>query len=368
MREAIRRTGVTREQLSDFIRKVVTAVFVTILLVLGALAIGRAVAFFLMLFGAILVAVLLRASTNFLREKLDVSDLNGLVISVLISLVIVGGVIAIAIPTVSDQADVIKDQLPKAWETLVSGAERTSIGRVILARVSILDLMPDDEQLVELASRFFTGMIGAFADFLIMLVIGVYFAATPRLYVQGVVVLVAPERRARVEEVMHQLYFTLRAWLLAKSITMLFVGVAAGIGLTILGIPAAFTLGFIAFLLDFIPSLGPILAAVPAILLALLAGPMTALLVTILYLVIQQVESLVLTPYVFKKAVSLSPVVNLASLILLGILVGPMGVIMAAPLVATLPVIIREFYINDYLEQDLEDGSENSYRSRMEKF
>jgi predicted PurR-regulated permease PerM len=185
--------------------------------------------------------------------------------------------------------------------------------------------------------------------------------------VQGVVVLVAPDRRRRVEEVIKQVYFTLKSWLLGKFLTMLFVGVAVGIGLAIMGVPAAFTLGFIAFLLDFIPNIGPIIAAVPAILLAFLASPLTALFVTILYLVVQQVESLVLVPYVFKKTVSMSPVVTLASLILLGVLVGPLGVIMATPLVAALQVIIRELYINDYLERDLEEGSENSFRSRMEK-
>ncbi len=158
-----------------------------------------------------------------------------------------------------------------------------------------------------------------------------------------------------------------RSTALGKFLTMLFVGITVGIGLAILGIPAVFTLGFIAFLLDFIPNIGPIIAAIPAILLAFLEGPMTALLVTILYLVVQQVESLVLAPYVFKKTVSLSPVVTLSSIILLGVLAGPMGVIMATPLVAALQVIIRELYINDYLERDLEEDSENSFESRMER-
>ena len=357
----------TREQSPDFIRKVVAAVFVTILLVLGFLLLGRAVAFFLVLFGAILVAVLLRASTNFLRARLKVSDRAGLAISILVSLVILAGIIALAIPTVAAQADQIQEQLPEAWETLVSGFEQTSFGRVILARVGSLDLMPDDEQLVELAGNFFTGTIGAFADLLIILVIGIFLAVSPRLYVQGVVILVAPDHRARVEEVMHQVYFTLKSWLLGKFLTMVFVGLVVGIGLAILGVPAAFTLGFIAFLLDFIPNIGPLIAAAPAILLALLDGPMTALLVTALYLVVQQIESLVLAPYVFKRTVSLSPVVTLASLILMGILAGAMGVLMATPLVAALQVIIREFYINDFLERDLEDGSENSFKSRMKK-
>lgn len=356
----------TQEQSHDYIRKVVIAAFVTILMVLGFYVLGRALGFFLMIFGAVLVAVLLRASTTFFRERLHVSDRIGLVISIVLALLILGGVIAVAIPTVAAQADLIQEQLPQAWESLISNIERTSVGQIILTRISSLELLTDDEKIGELAGNFFTGTIGAFTDLLIMLVIGIFFAASPRLYVQGVVVLTAPARRARIEEVLHRVYFTLRAWLFGKFIMMLFVGVATGIGLAIMGVPAAFTLGFIAFLLDFIPNIGPIIAAVPAILLAFVASPMTALLVVILYIVVQQIESMVLVPYVTKKTVSLSPVITLASLILLGILAGPMGVVMATPLVAVLQVIIKELYIIDYLERDLDKSSDNSFRSRIE--
>lgn len=164
---------------------------------------------------------------------------------------------------------------------------------------------------------------------------------------------------------MNQVYFTLKAWLLGKFLTMLFVGVTVGIALPILGVPGAFALAFVAFLLDFVPNIGPIIAAVPAILLAFLDSWLSALLVTVLYFVVQQVEGLVLTPYVFKRTVSLSPVITLASLILLGLLAGPLGVVMATPLVAAIQVFIRELYVKDYLERDMEDDSDNSLQSRM---
>ena len=353
------------ERSRGFVGKVIVAVFVTILIVLGTWLLGYATGFFLALFGAVLVAVLLRTSTNFLRGKLHVSDRIGLMISVLAFLGIVAAIIALVIPTLADQADLIQERLPEASESLVSGIEQSAFGRVVLRRVG--GLMPDDEAMEELVSSFFTGTMSVFADILIIFVIGIFLAASPRLYVQGVVVLVAVDRRQRVEEVMHQVYSTLKSWLLGKFITMLFVGVIVGIGLAVLRVPAVFTLAFLAFLLDFIPNIGPIIAAAPAILLAFMESPLTALFVAILYLVVQQVESLVLTPYVFKRAVSLSPVVTLASIILLGVLAGPMGVIMATPLVAALQVVIKELYINDHLERDIQEGSENSFRFRMEK-
>jgi len=183
--------------------------------------------------------------------------------------------------------------------------------------------------------------------------------------VQGVVILAAPRYRRRLEDVMYQVYDALKLWLIGKFLAMLFVGIATAIAMALMDIPAALALGFIAFLLDFIPNIGPIIAAIPAVLLAFLQSPMTALWVGVVYLVIQQIESMVLVPLIYKKTVSISPVITLGSLVLLGILAGPLGVIMATPLMACIQVMLRELYIKDYLEKDLEDDDENSFEQRM---
>jgi predicted PurR-regulated permease PerM len=92
---------------------------------------------------------------------------------------------------------------------------------------------------------------------------------------------------------------------------------------------------------------------------------MTALWVAILYFVVQSIESYVLVPIIYKKTVAISPVITLASLVLFGILAGPIGIILATPLVAVLQIVIRELYIKDYLERDLDEQSDNSFESRM---
>jgi len=344
---------------SAFVNKIVAATFIIILFVLGFWLIGYAIKFFLLIFAAILLAVLLRAGTNFFKDKLKVPDGVGVGISLFLFIGILVGVIILIIPTVVEQSEEIREQAPQAWEKLKSDLQQTTVGNAIFERIpdDPQELVPEDEELMNYARRFATTTLGIITDLLIILIIGIFFAVSPQLYVQGVVILTAPRYRPRVEEVMHQVYHALKAWLLGKFIAMLFIGTASAIGLMLFGVPAAFALGFLAFLADFIPNIGPLIAPPP---------PMTALYVAIFYLVIQQVESYVLVPYIYKKTVAISPVITLASLILLGILAGGLGVIMATPLVAAFQVIIRELYVKDYLEKDLDEDSDNSFESRME--
>lgn len=365
-----------------FLRRVIVATFAVLLMVCGFLLFGYAIQFFLLIFGAILFAVMLRAGTNFLKEKANVPDGLGVAITTLVFVGVLAGIIILIIPRVSEQVKEMKEAIPQAISDVREDLMEYEWGRVVIENIEgdAADqgeggdeeengggFFPDGGQIVERAPGFFSSTIGVISDFLILLVLGIFFAVSPRLYVQGVVVLVSPQFRPRLEDVMYKLYFVLKSWLLGKFMAMLFVGVGSAIGLMILGVPMALALGFIAFLLDFIPTIGPIIAAVPAILIAFIQGPMTALWVAIIYFVVQSIESYVLVPLIYKKTVSISPVITLGSLVLFGILAGPLGIILATPLVAAIQVIIKELYIKDYLESDLNKESENSFESRMER-
>jgi predicted PurR-regulated permease PerM len=261
----------------------------------------------------------------------------------------------------------MRETLPQSINNLRDQARQYEWGRAIFDEGQANGIIPEQGRLLEFLSSFLTALISSVSDFLIVLIIGIFFAASPQLYQQGIIVLVTPKYRHRFEEVLNKLYHILKAWLIGKFLTMLFVGIASTIALVLLDVPMAFALGFIAFLLDFIPTIGPIIAAVPAILVAFLVSPMTALLVAIVYFAIQSVESYVLVPMIYKRTVSISPVVTLASLVLFGILAGPIGIILATPLVAVIQVILRELYIKDFLEEELPENSDNSFEHRVGK-
>ena len=140
----------------------------------------------------------------------------------------------------------------------------------------------------------------------------------------------------------------LRLWLRGQLIAMVVVGLLTGSGLWALGMPSALTLGLMAGVLEFIPFAGPILSAVPAVLLALAVSPDLALWVLLLYFAVQQFEG---SPElrVQQYAVDLPGVVLLFSLLAFGALFGTLGVILAAPLTVVTYVLIKRLYVIETL-------------------
>jgi predicted PurR-regulated permease PerM len=187
----------------------------------------------------------------------------------------------------------------------------------------------------------------------LVLFMAVLFAAQPNLYVRGTLRLVPKHKRDRLAEVMHRVGQTLRRWMLGQLGLMLFVGVTSTLGLWLLDVQAALALGLLAGLLTFIPFLGPVIAAVVAVLVSLSDGPLTAAWVALLYIGIQTMEGL-LEPLVQQKTVYLPPVLLLMSQLALGVLVGLVGVVLATPLAAALMVMVQMLYVEDVLQDPVD--------------
>ena len=128
---------------------------------------------------------------------------------------------------------------------------------------------------------------------------------------------------------------------------MAVVGVITTIGLLVLGIEGAFALGLIAALLEFVPFLGPFLAAAPAIAIAFVDSPEKALAVAVLYLIIQQLESTLVTPLVMKNGLELPPILTILAQGIMGVVFGLLGVLVAVPLLAAIIVPIKMLYVQD---------------------
>jgi predicted PurR-regulated permease PerM len=202
----------------------------------------------------------------------------------------------------------------------------------------------------------FTGLPGTFADtlgilanVLFVIFIGIFVAFDPGLYRRGIVSLVPLSGRPRAHEVVDSIVEGLQRWLLGRLISMVAIGVVVGVGLTLMGVPLAPALGILTGLLEFIPVVGPVLSAVPAILIAFTQDMMRALYVAIFFLIAQQLEGNVLTPIVQQKTVSLPPALTLAAVLVMGFLFGPLGVLVATPLAAVLFILVRLLYIEDAL-------------------
>jgi predicted PurR-regulated permease PerM len=153
------------------------------------------------------------------------------------------------------------------------------------------------------------------------------------------------EKIARATKILDNVSYQLGGWIRGRFIVMIMVGICTYIGLTLLGIPYALPLAIAATLLEIIPNIGPILAAIPAVLIALfLLGPVMALIVTVFYIVLQQVESSFFTPQVMKKAVDVHPLTTLF-LIMIGLhLMGVKGGLLVLPIYVTLRSVVQEVF------------------------
>ena len=181
------------------------------------------------------------------------------------------------------------------------------------------------------------------------LFVGIYTAVSPGLYRRGLVLLVPPSGHRRAEEVLDVSGDALWKWLMGQLVSMAVVGILTTAGLMMLGVPAALALGIVAMVLEFIPLIGPFLAAAPAVLIAFAQSPTLAIWTAALYLLIQQIEGNIILPVAQKRVVHLPPVITVAAITAGGILFGILGMFLATPLAVVMLVLVNLLYVEDRL-------------------
>jgi predicted PurR-regulated permease PerM len=329
-----------------FVRRALIALLIVAL----ALLAWKVVEVFLLVFGGLLLAILLGHLAAPVNRVTGLSHRWSLAI-VLLGLLLLGGLGAWLLGSqLAGQFADLSNRLPSAWQTLKDSLRNTGWN---LGLIGGSGSGPAGGVLSNLANVL-TTVVWALADLILVLFIGIYFAATPSLYRRGALHLVPPDHRDRAADVIEASGETLWKWFLGQLASMVIVGILTTLGLWLLGTPLALALGIIAGLAEFIPIVGPILAAIPAILLGFTQSPTTALYVALFYVVLQQVESNLILPIVQKEAVSLPPVVTLTAVVIAGLVFGPLGILFATPLAVVVLVIVKMLYLRDTLgDRDL---------------
>jgi predicted PurR-regulated permease PerM len=320
--------------------------------------------FLLLIFAAILFAVLIAGVSRWLGEKTHMPYPAALA-AFLASVVVVAGITGVSLaPNVAEQFEALTESLPEAVERL---QERADDNRMLSWALDQQDrvqrAVEENAGIMTMVTGIMASIAGAISSFFIALAVGICFSLSPGKYVEGFLRLVPLGYRPRAREVMLETGDTLRSWLLAKLLEMLLIGVLTTLGLWLLGIELALALGLIAGLLSFIPNIGPVIALIPAVLLASLEGTETVLWVVALYIGIQALESWALTPYLQKRIVDMPPAITISMQILFGLLAGTIGLILATPLAAAAMVAIHMIYVQDLLgdrDDDRPTESENT--------
>lgn len=209
-------------------------------------------------------------------------------------------------------------------------------------------------------TRFLFGFVGSTVEViaygLLILFVAIYVAADPALYRRGLLHLVPHRARDRAGDILSAVALVLRKWLVTQAIAMVTIGVVWAVALSVLGVRAALALAVIAGCLEFVPTVGPTLAVVPALAMALLDSPQKAISVLIVYLIIQAVESNVLIPMLMKGQIHLAPALTIVAQALLTLAFGFLGLMVAVPLTAALIVPIKLIYVEDVVGDDMTDG------------
>jgi predicted PurR-regulated permease PerM len=229
----------------------------------------------------------------------------------------------------------------KAFTATLQGSE---LGMALLSHVQRGGFLVTD-----FLGKIFSVSAGILIGFIVAIFAGIFLAAQPLLYREGLSKLLPPQWRANADETFDHIAHALRLWLLGQLVEMVIVGALVGVAMFLVGLPSPFALAAIAGLAEFIPYIGPILAIVPSLLVAATLSLSAMLWTLVAYLIIHQIEGNLVMPIIQRRMVLVPPALMLLSIVTISYLFGAAGAIFAAPITVVLFVIVNKLYVRDTL-------------------
>lgn len=311
----------------------------------------------LLIFMAIVFTVALNRCVKGL-QRLGVRRSLAIIITLLASLAIVILFFGIIVPPFIEQFQKLIELLPQAWDSVRDNSIR-------LRQQFQFDWLPPLPNLSDLGEQlqpigtvifnnffaFFSNSLGAILQLLFVLVLAIMMLANPQPYRQAFLKLFPNFYRRRADEILTLSEAGLGNWLLGIAISSTMVGLLSGIGLLVLQINLVLVHAILAGLLNFIPNIGPTASVIFPILIAILDAPWKIVAILILYFIIQNVESYLLTPTVMAKQVSLLPAITLIAQIFFAQMFGLLGLLLALPLTVVVKTWLDELLFKDILDK-----------------
>ena len=321
------------------------------------------------LFAAVVLAMAICTLVGTMRRQSPrLSRGQALLITIFGLVLVVALALAIVVPPFIDQLYQLIVQLPRAWSELrdlaaglldgisaiVYGASQESRdwsdelreGGLATTLPSGSDLANGLQQLVGLAGNLSSGLVQA----LFVLAVALMVSVQPTAYREVAILLLPSCYRCRARIIMLQCGEALSSWMVGVLISSLCVAFLAGVGLSLLGIKLVIANAVLAGILNVIPNIGPTISTIFPMSVALLDAPWKAVAVLGLYVVVQNLESYIITPSVMQHQVNLLPGLTLTAQFTFAVMFGPLGLLLALPLTVMLQVLIREVVVRDLLD------------------
>lgn len=304
----------------------------------------------ILIFGSVVVAVVVRAIADPLVERFRFKDGLAVLTAIMTILAVLSGIGFLFGQQISEQVQQLALKLPGAWAQFQARLQASPAAGEIFDQLQ--NLGSEAGRALAIAPRIAMSTVSGVAILVLVLVAGIFLAAQPDQAREGVLSMTPLSSRARLREVMNTCGRALKGWVKAQLLSMVLVGGLVGLGLWIIGVPAPLALGLVTGLAQFVPIVGPIAAAIPALLVAATGGAQMLLLTLALFLGVSQLEANLITPLVQKNVASLPVVLGIFAVVGLGTLFGPLGVLFATPLTLVLYTIVTMLYRQDVLHDE----------------
>jgi predicted PurR-regulated permease PerM len=317
------------------------------LLGVAAVLLWRLADVLLLLFFAVLIASVVRGSADALAKGLSISPR---IMLALVTISLTLAVVALAYwigPAIADQVSDLAGRLSSFLNTLRNQYGHTMIGHAVNGGGSGSQALASG--MMGHLSSVATSVLDAVADLFVIVVISLYLAITPRLYVDGVVRLVPIAHRPLARSVIEEIGRDMRLWFLGQLCDMLVVGILSAVGFYLAGVPVPFALATLAGLFTVVPYFGAFAAGVPAVIVALTQTWMTAIWVLLILLICHVVEGYIVAPLVQRRIVHIPPALLISSMTVAGTLFGRLGIVLGAPLAVGTMVAVKRLYVEQVL-------------------
>jgi predicted PurR-regulated permease PerM len=294
----------------------------------------------LLLFAAVLVAQMFAGLAATLKQRLRLPFAVALILAVMLPLVGLAAIFGLFGTLMANQFGQLARQLPLAVEQGETWLAGSTAGREIIE--AIASYAPQVDTIVGIVQLGLVNLGSGVSQLIVVLVTGVYLAAQPKLYTRGLVAFATRLGARTAEATLAAIRTALGAWLKAQAVSMAFVAVGTGAGLSLIGLPSAMAIGLVAGLCEFVPYLGVFLVSVPATLIGFSISMETGVLTMLALAIVQLLQGNLVMPMAQGKLADLPPALTLFSLIAAALLLGALGVILAVPLTVVGMVLFRQ--------------------------
>lgn len=330
-------------QSSRFANKVWIAVGISAFVVIMILLVYKTFNVFLLLFAAALIALFFSAVSGKVKKLTGLKDGVSLAVTIVLIAVVAGLFFWLVGAEAQHQYKEMQEAVPLMIDNAEQYLNKSDLGRKVADYVSDIE---NQKKVLPFLQGFFKSSFGVFADLYIVIFLAMFLSVSPFDYVNGVVNLVPRNGKIKAKQLFEDLGYNLQKWMKGAIISGFVIFTFISIALLILGVDMWLILAITAGLLNIIPNFGPMIAMIPAVMVALLTSPTLALLVAGSYILAQTIEGNLITPNIQKKLLNIPPALLIFFQVLMATLTGGWGIVLAVPMLVIVITMVKNLYLD----------------------